>query len=293
MIKKTVLALGYFDAIHKGHQYLLEKAKEIAIASNCELLVGTFDDSLYQKLGRGDNKGIFLLQERKQILQKFGCENVQVFETTKEFLSISEEEFVEYLCKFNPYCVVVGNDYRFGKNATGNANSLQILLKKRDIKTKIIDLLFIENEKVSTTHIRNLLANGEIKTVNNLLGFDYFIIGKVVTNRKVGREIGFPTANINIPSNKFMPKFGVYSSIIEVDGIKYRGITNIGTHPTFNDENSNIESFILDFDKKIYNKEIIIFLQNYIRGIFKFSSSKQLSKQINKDIEQVKKEIIL
>lgn len=287
-MEKSVLALGYFDAIHKGHRLLLQTAKEIANNCGCSLIAGTFDDNLYQKLGKGSNNNIFLLEERKNILHSLGVNKVVVFPTTDEFLNMSQTDFTNFIMKFNPYCVVVGSDYSFGKNATGDAFILQKILSEKNVIVKIIDLVIFDNKKISTRDIRFLLEKGAIQQANNLLGFDYFLTGRVVSNRQVGRLLGFPTANINIPANKFIPKLGVYSSIIEIDGFKYKSVTNIGAHPTFNDKNVNIECFIFDFDKKIYGNNITLFPKKYLREIKKFTSEKQLAKQIEKDIEKAK-----
>jgi riboflavin kinase/FMN adenylyltransferase len=286
-MKTTVLALGYFDAIHKGHQLLLNEAQKLADSMDSEVLVCTFGDNFYELLGE-KSKDIFLLAERKKILENFGFNNICIFDTTKEFLKKSKEDFMQYLLQFNPKGIVVGADYTFGQNASGNAEILKSYFEKKNIKTQIIDILLTEKEKISSTLIKQYLSEGNIKKVNELLNFEYFCKGEIVFGRQVGTSLGIPTANINISSKKYPPKSGVYVSKILIRGKLYSSITNIGEHPTFSDDKFNIETHIFDFNENIYNEEAIVYFKKYLREIVKFSTKEQLIKQINIDIKIAK-----
>lgn len=282
-MKNTVLALGYFDSIHRGHQLLLSKAQNVAVDMGGELLICTFGDDFYSNLGK-DNFEIFLLSERRKILKSFGYGNLFIFDTSKSFLSQSKEDFLQYLLHFGPKAIVVGTDYSFGKNAFGRVEDLRAFFIPKGIKVEVIDLLFEDNEKISTTLIKQNLSAGNMDKVNRLLNFNYFLTGNVVEGRKDGTKIGIPTANININSKKLTPKAGVYASKLIMDGKTYFGITNIGNHPTFDDNNFNVETHIFDYSGNIYQKEVTISLIKYIREIKKFDSKELLVEQIRQDI---------
>lgn len=290
-MKNKVLALGYFDAIHKGHQMLLEKANVIAKESDTELLVCTFGDDFYTNLGK-QGKEVFLLSERKKIFSRLGYDNILIFDTTKEFFSKTKEEFLQYLMSLNPSAIVVGTDYRFGKNASGSIIDLKEYFSPRNIKVEVADLLFEDGEKISTTLIKNLLLSGDITRTNRLLGFEYFITGKVKKGRQVGSKLGIPTANIDMNNDKLAPKAGVYVAKIEICGKMYSGITNIGEHPTFSDNNFNVETHVFDFEGDIYCKDIQINLLKYVREIIHFDNKDMLIEQINKDIRFAKEEVL-
>jgi riboflavin kinase/FMN adenylyltransferase len=291
IMKNKVLALGYFDAIHIGHQMLLKKARLIANESGSELLVCTFGDDFYTSLGKR-GKEVFLLSERKKIFSRLGYDNILIFDTTKEFFNKTKEEFLQYLLNLDPSAIVVGFDYRFGKNASGSILDLKQFFIQRDIKVEVTDLLYEDGEKISTTLIKSLLTEGEIVKTNRLLGFEYFISGKVKKGRQVGSTLGIPTANIDIKNAKLAPKAGVYVTKVDVLGKIYSGITNIGEHPTFFDNNFNVETYIFDFDGDIYSKDVEIYLIKYVREIIQFDDKDKLIEQINRDIIFAKEEVI-
>lgn len=280
---KKVLALGYFDAIHKGHRMLLNYAQKIAEDFGNELLVCTFSDNFYSTLGRA-SKEVFLLSERKKIFSSLGYDNLHIFDTTKEFFNKTKEEFLNYLLELQPSAIVVGTDYRFGKNASGSVDDLYSFFTVRNVRVEVTQLLFEDGEKISTTLIKKLLILGDIEKVNRLLGFEYFLTGNVKKGRQIGSKLGIPTANIDISHNKLPPKAGVYASKIRINNKIYPCITNIGSHPTFDDNNFNAETHIFGFDSDIYGQEVEISLIKYIREITKFDDKEGLITQISKDI---------
>lgn len=286
-MKNKVLALGYFDAIHRGHRMLLEKAEKIAKDCDSQLLVCTFSDAFYQNLGIV-SKEVFLLSERKKILSGLGYQNLLILDTSKEFFNQTKEEFLQYLLQLNPSAIVVGSDYRFGKNASGTIDDLNSFFCSKNVKIEISDLLYEDGEKISTTRIKKLLQQGYVEKAKHLLGFEYFLTGFVKKGRQIGTKLGFPTANIDISSHKLSPKEGVYAAKILFSGNVYPCITSIGDHPTFDDVSFNAETHIFDFEGNIYNKEVEIRLIKYIRKIIKFDDNKQLVEQIKKDINFAK-----
>ncbi|NLL55964.1 MAG: riboflavin biosynthesis protein RibF [Clostridiales bacterium] len=290
-MKNKVLALGYFDAIHKGHQMLLKKAEKIASERGDELLICTFGDDFYKSLGK-ESKEVFTLSERKEILSKLGYNNILVLDTSKEFFDKSKELFLHYLVNLNPTAIVVGSDYRFGKNAKGKSCDLQVFFSKLNVKVEALDLLLEKDQKVSTTLIKEHLTSGDIKSVNRLLGFEYFLSGTVIKGRQVGSTLGIPTANIDISHNKLSPKDGVYVSKIEICDKTYLGVTNIGAHPTFNDDNFNVETHIIGFDSDIYCQDVKVKLIKYIRDIIQFNNKQELIDQIHNDMIIAKEEVL-
>jgi riboflavin kinase/FMN adenylyltransferase len=290
-MKNKVLALGYFDAIHKGHQMLLEKANLIAKENDSELLVCTFGDDFYKNLGR-ISKEVFLLSERKKIFSNLGYNNLFIFDTTKEFFNKTKEEFLQYLMHLKPTAIVVGSDYRFGKNASGSICDLIEFFNENNVRVEVADLLYEDGEKISTTLIKKLLVDGNITRANKLLGFEYFLSGNVKKGRQVGSRLGIPTANIDICPDKLPPKAGVYVAKVINCGKVYAGITNIGEHPTFDDNHFNAETHIFDFSDDIYCTDVQINLVKFVREIIRFDNKDKLIEQINKDIIFAKEEVI-
>lgn len=282
--EKKVFALGFFDSIHIGHRYLIEKAKELANEYNSKLCIFTFNDNFLPNLERTD-KEVYLLDERLEILNKLGYVDIFVFDPTKEFLAKSAEEFMQYLLALNPIAIVAGDDYTFGKNGSGNIKLMQKFMTSRGISVKNIDLKKFENNKVSTTRIKKLLDKGDVENANFLLGDKYFVTGTVIKGRGEGSKYGFPTANIAFHNIKHLPLQGLYKTKTKIDGKVYNSLTNIGIHPTFDDENFNIETLILDFSENIYNKTIKVMFERRMRDIIKFDNPQQLAEQIQKDIE--------
>ena len=280
----NVLALGFFDAIHCGHKYLFDEGKKIANELNTDLCVVTFDDNFYSLLGRNSDE-IFLLEERKKILKEYGINKVLVLPTNKEFLEKDKMQFLDFLMQFSPKGIIVGSDYRFGKNAEGSIDDIFEFFNKNTIVKKC-NLLEKFNKKISTCDIKNYLKNGEIKTANILLGNRFFYYGKVVHGKENGRKMGVPTLNLKIPYNKIKIKEGVYATLTEIEGKSYKSITNVGTHPTFDNADFNVETYVIEGNFNfLYDKTVRIYFLDRVRDVIRFNSPEDLASQINKDIE--------
>ena len=208
--------------------------------------------------------------------------------TDADFLSLSPEEFVEKVLinKLDAAHVVAGENFTFGKNKSGNADVLEKLCAENGIGCTIMPCKKIDDTVVSSSEIRKMIAEGNIRKANEFLGRKYGYCGTVKPGTQIGVKIGFPTANIIPDERNVLPPNGVYASLTEVDGTTYKAITNIGIAPTFDKTKMLIETNILDFDGDIYNKEICIFLTEMIRTEKKFASAEELSRQIEKDIEK-------
>lgn len=287
--EKRVFALGFFDSIHIGHRYLLKKAEALAKENNALLTIFTFNDHFLPNLGRKD-KEVYLLEERIHLLESLGYDDVFVVNPTKTFLKMTAQEFLNYLLSLNPIGIVAGSDYTFGQNGSGNMAIMQDFMKDKGVIVKKVDLQKFKNNKVSTTSIKKLLNKGDIEQANLLLGDKYFVTGTVIKGRGDGTKYGFPTANIAFNNIKQLPLEGLYKTSTEIDGKIYKSLTNVGIHPTFDDNNFNIETLILDFSNNIYDKHIKVMFYTRIRGIIRFNSPQELGEQIKKDIEFASRE---
>lgn len=286
-----VLAIGFFDGCHKGHQKVLEEAKKIAEQKNAKVGVLTFFPHPLSILF--PDKIIPLLQseeEKEEALKNWGIHEIIFLKPTKEFLSVSKEQFLEKLGEEkNLLGIVGGSNFTFGKNAKGTMKDMEIFFAGKNVTVKTI---FLETEKeniISSTKIREFILQGEMEEAKELLGRYYTVYGDVVHGFQRGQDVlGFPTANLALPNYRVVPARGVYVTRTRIDGKVYWSVTNIGVNPTFGNIEQTIETFILNFDESIYGKKFTLEWIKRLRGEIKFPSPKELIKQINQDIEDAK-----
>ena len=281
----VVICLGGFDSMHLGHQLLISKAVHIKKELNIDSAILTYDNDF--GIISGKNKGlVFTFPERLKILEKYAIDEVCVAHFDERFATLSPLEFLHELCDNRHIeAFICGKDFKFGKNGKGNIETLSAFCAERKIKLEVVDFLLDENEvKISTSTIKDFLQDGNIEKANKLLGYSYFVMGKVVEGRKVGRQLGFPTANIEFSSEKFLPKLGVYKTSVQIDGKEYNAITNVGSAPTFGVECNLIECYIDGFSGDLYGKQLTVNFHSFIREIQKFSSVDLLIKQLEKDL---------
>ena len=270
----TAILLGGFDGMHKGHRLLLEKAKESGLP------IGMMTIS-----GGKEGKSIFTMQERERIFQNAGVDFV--FELPfAEIKSLSAEEFLALLCReFEPKLFVCGEDFRFGNGAAGTP----LLLKQAtQVRVEILPLLEENHKKISSGSIKTLLLGGEIERANEWLGERYFLTGMVEKDRQIGRTIGFPTANIRFPKEKYPIKNGVYETVTTVNGKAYKGITNYGARPTFDDANVWTETHLDGFNGNLYGKELTVEFVRFLRDIERFASADDLKAQLQEDLRRIR-----
>jgi len=285
--QKTIVTIGTFDGVHIGHQKIIEKLIQGTKNSDYESLILTFFPHPRMVLHEASSiKLLNTINEKSGFLKKMRLDNLVIHPFDKEFSNLSAEEFVKTILvdSFNIQKIIIGYDHRFGKNRAANIDDLIAFGDKYGFEVEQISAQEVDSVSVSSTKIRDAIANGTMAVANEFLGYNYILSGKIIKGKQLGRTIGFPTANIKIEENyKLIPKNGVYivNSIIQEKTVF--GIMNIGLNPTVNGEDLSIEVHFLDFDIAIYNTEITVSVIDRIRDEQKFSSIDLLKAQIQKD----------
>jgi riboflavin kinase/FMN adenylyltransferase len=287
---KPVVTIGTFDGVHLGHQRVIERLKDIAGKQGGETVIFTFNPHprTVTSPDKANLRLLTTLDEKKELFSKAGIDHLIIYPFTKSFAQLNYSEFVKTILidKLKTHCLVVGYDHRFGKNREGRFEYLQESASQHNFIIEKLDPLFMDNYHISSTRIRNLLEEGDVKKANELLGYRYALHGRVVKGTRLGREIGFPTANIEASDvHKLIPGYGVYAVEIMAEGTIYKGMLNIGTRPTFNKnaDKRSIEVNIFDFSGNLYHKEITLIFAGKIRNEQKFSGIKALSEQLKRD----------
>ncbi|MCF8296804.1 MAG: bifunctional riboflavin kinase/FAD synthetase [Saprospiraceae bacterium] len=283
--KFPVVTLGTFDGVHLGHQKILNRITEEAKLNNGESIVITFDPHPRMVLKKAKTGLSFIntIDEKIELLEKANIDNLIIINFTKEFSQLTSEEFIkQYLIdKLKIKKLIVGHDHHFGRDRMGDCSFLSEMMQEFKFDCERISAQKLKAVEVSSTKIREALKKGEIQKANSFLGYCYSITGSVKSGNKIGREIGFPTANIEIKDkSKLIPKIGIYAIKIDYEGKRYNGMAYIGKRPTFNLNELRIETNIFNFDKNIYNKEIKFSFVQRIRDDVKFNSIDELEAQL-------------
>jgi riboflavin kinase / FMN adenylyltransferase len=284
---KTIVTLGTFDGVHKGHKSILEKLTNSSKQSGCESVVLTFFPHPRMVLQQNsDLKLLNTMDEKAALLEKEGIDNLIIHPFDMAFSRLTAEEFVRDILVdgLNIAKIIIGHDHRFGRNRTANIDDLIRFGEEYGFEVEKISALAIDKVSVSSTKIRNALNEGNVDMANNYLGYPYFINGKVVQGKQLGRTIGFPTANIEpTESYKLIPANGVYVVSSEIDGKTVEGMMNIGTRPTVNGVGTTIEVHYLDFNQDLYGQSVKVNFHHRLRDELKFESFDALKQQIEKD----------
>ena len=292
--KNAVITIGTFDGVHEGHQAILRSIKEIAEKNNGESILITFHPHPRFVVNPDDKtlKLINTIEEKLELLEQYGIDNVVVAPFSKSFSQIPALEYVKNFLvgNFKPKTIVIGYDHHFGRNRSGN---IDLLKEYKDIfQYQLVEITkeTIADIDVSSTKIRASIQDGKIEQANKLLGHTYSLQGIVVKGEQNGRKIGFPTANIEIKEHyKLIPKNGVYAVSVVHDGATFKGMLNIGYRPTFEGISRSIEVNIFDFDKEIYGETIKLSIERFIRDEQKFDGIEALKAQLQLDKKEVKR----
>lgn len=283
----VVLALGFFDGVHRGHQEVINTAKKIANEKGLKLAVMTFNHHpavVFQKIDHKKMKYITTIEQKEERMTRLGVDYLYVIEFTSSFAGLSPQEFVdEYMVGLHAKVVVAGFDYTYGKKDIANMSILPTYAKDR-FEIVEVQKLSDREEKVSSTAIRECMKIGDMRAANQLLGYAYETTGVVVHGDKRGRLLGFPTANIKAPSYSLLPKVGVYVVKIKVTDKWYMGMAQIGYNITFETNRPmTIEVNILDFSDDIYGEQVSVEWLHFLRGEKKFDNVDGLIAQLKQD----------
>ncbi|SCY05702.1 bifunctional riboflavin kinase/FAD synthetase [Alkaliphilus peptidifermentans] len=287
-MKNTCIAFGNFDGLHRGHQAVIQKLikqenKELtSILLNLEYMPDDLNNSL---------KEIYTTEEKLEILNQNSPKIMISYPFCKETKLMEPEEFVKKILvdKLDAKVIVVGKNCKFGRSQAGNIETLKALSSKYGYQLVPCEEVKLKGETITTKWLRSEIVNGELEIANELLGHSFSFWGKIVHGKALGRTVGMPTANLGVHENKLIPRHGVYATLSEIDGELFQGLTNIGLRPSVDNHGYvTIETFLLDFSRQIYDKEIKLELHNYIRDVKKFDNLDEVKYQVEKDILQIK-----
>ena len=284
--KKTIITLGTFDGVHLGHKKIIERLLQSSSQDEESLVLTFFPHPRMVLQEASDIKLLNTIEERSQLLEKAGLQNLIIHPFDQAFSRLTAEEFVKNILVdiFNIKKIIIGHDHRFGRNRTANIDDLIVFGQEYGFEVEQISAQEIDEVSISSTKIRNALHEGKILLANEYLGYPYFFTGTVVHGKKLGRTIGFPTANLEIEENyKLIPAYGVYAVECMVENQNVNGMLNIGIKPTFEGESASIEVHLFDFEGDLYDKKIKVALRKHIREEQKFSSVDDLKSQLKKD----------
>ncbi len=292
LFKNAVITIGTFDGVHTGHMKVIEQLKQEARNIGGETVIITFHPHPRKIVS---SKAVFILntlEEKIELLESKGIDHLVVVPFDETFAQQTPEEYIEQFLfnKCRPHTVIIGYDHKFGKDRKGDYNLLEKYGAQLGFKVKEIDEYLLHEIIVSSTKIREALLSGDLATANECLGYDYFFEGKVVDGNKLGRTLGYPTANLEIENEeKLIPANGIYAvecSIINRQfAIKHNGMMSIGVRPTIGVSKRTIEVNIFDFDEDIYGEILRVYVKHYLRPEVKFDSLEALTKQIDSDKE--------
>lgn len=285
------VALGTFDGVHLGHQAVLSRLEEKSENLGLKSTVFTFSSHPLDRL-KGKNSPPLLntISEKADLISRLGIDELFLVEFNEKFAQLSPKEFIEkyLLQKLQTKQIIVGFNYTFGKGRIGTVKILKELGKTYNLEVEVVPPFDLDEDVVSSTRIRRIINKGEMEQANRLLGYPYFLRGKIVHGQKMGREIGYPTANVQFDQQKVIPANGVYVVEVSWEGRLYGGIANIGYRPTFQGKSLSLEVHIFDFTGDLYNKEMQVNFLKDIRPEYLFKDINELVKQINKDAENAR-----
>ena len=290
MNERKIYALGFFDGVHRGHQALLAAAEDLASAEKAEAWVVTFDTHP-QNLVQGTAPLLInTAQDRRRLLESYGMVGVQTLRFDETTKNMPWQDFFSYLTADLKACgLVCGDDFRFGKGGQGNATLLQQACKEKGIPCVVVPEQTVNGVRISSTHIRGLMEAGQMAEAAEFLGHPHILTGTVISGRKLGRTIGIPTANLELPAGLVVPKLGVYACTAHVGQHCYVAVTNVGMRPTVGGHHITVEPWLLDFEGDLYGKELTLQFHAFLRPERKFDSLEELKAEIQKNAAETYK----
>ncbi|QEC68096.1 bifunctional riboflavin kinase/FAD synthetase [Panacibacter ginsenosidivorans] len=286
VFRNAVVTIGTFDGVHTGHQQIIAQLKQEAAEIGGETVIITFHPHPRKVVM---HKEVFILNtlaEKIELLQEKAIDHLVVVPFNEHFAQQTAKEYVEHFLfeRFHPHTVIIGYDHRFGQGRKGDYHLLEEFGGKLGFIVKEIPEHVLNNIAVSSTKIREALLNSDVTTANNYLGYDYFFEGTVIEGNKLGRTLGYPTANLQIETTeKLIPGNGVYAVIAAIEQSSYKAMMNIGVRPTVDGTKRMIEVNIFDFNQDIYGKILRVYIKQYLRGEVKFNGLDALKEQLALD----------
>ena len=287
-MNKRIFALGFFDGVHLGHQELLTQCVRLAEQRNCEAAAITFDRHPQSLFLNTPPMLISTLPDRLELLKRYGIEYIETFPVTKETMATPWQEFLELLVRRGAAGFVCGRDFRFGHRGQGNSGNLQAFCEARGMPCIIVEEQSLDGIRISSTYIRRQIEEGDMATAVRFLGHPYVLTGTVVPGKQLGRRLGIPTANLRLPEEAAVPKFGVYACRCIIDGEAYAAVTNVGTRPTVEGRGITVEPWILDYSGNLYGRDITLEFYRFLRREQKFPNLDALKAQIREDAEMTR-----
>ena len=292
-VKPCVATIGFFDGVHRGHRFLIERLKEDAKAAGLESTVITFERHPRQVLSSDyQPKLLTTFEEKRLLLSRTGVDNCAVLQFDRQMAQMTAREFMERVLTglLNVKRLYIGYDHRFGHNREEGFEDYVRYGRELGIEVLQNTAFDLEGVNVSSSVIRSFLQEGEVEMAARCLGYPYFVSGKVMPGVQEGRKLGFPTANIEVTAEKLIPASGVYAVTARLEGSAALkpAMMNIGTRPTFGENEQTLEVHILDFEDNIYSKELLVSFDHRLRGERKFRSAEDLADQLRKDAEEVR-----
>jgi riboflavin kinase/FMN adenylyltransferase len=284
--KSTVLTVGIFDGVHRGHRSLVKRVKEVAIAGYTPAIV-TFTPHPRAYLSKKDYSIITDDEEKSMLFEELSVHKQVFLDFNESLLNMSAADFVKNVLidELKAACIIVGENHSFGRNKEGTAQILKELCFKHGVAAEILPSVLYNGDRVSSAKIRKHLENGSIEEANELLASCYFIRGEVVKGDSLGRMLGFPTINLSYSRNKLLPKKGVYFTKTGIEGQFFNGITNVGIRPTIGGQGGtpSVETFLFNFNESVYGKTAKVYFIKRQRDEMKFNGLEELTQAIERD----------
>ena len=287
--EKRIFALGFFDGVHRGHQALLAECVRMAKAMDVETAAITFE-AHPQSLFRSDVPPLLTtLQDRFRLLLRYGIDHVYPFPVNQKVMSTPWEDFLEELMESGAVGFVCGDDFRFGSRGEGNAEKLRQFCRDRKLPCVIVPEQNLDGVRISSSYIRKQIGEGDMATAVRFLGHGHMLTGTVVTGRRLGHKLGFPTANIELPQGVIVPRHGVYACRAYVGEKRYMAVCNVGNRPTVQGHQVRTETWLLDFDGDLYGQSVTLEFMYFLRPEQRFESLDALKKAVLCDAENTRK----
>lgn len=287
----SVITLGKFDGLHRGHELLMNELRKQKKENDLKAIVFTFDIPPRKRVDDAVAKVLTTNDEKHYIFENAGIDYLIECPFTPEVMCMEPEAFIKWMVDaLSVKCIVVGSDFGFGYQRSGNYEVLKKFEQKYGYHTIVMSKMQEDGRDISSTFVREEIEKGHIEKANHLLGYPFFVKNKVIHGNQIGRKMGIPTINMAISEEKMIPPFGVYVTSVMIGDQKYKGISNIGRKPTISDDNPiGLETYILDFEDNLYEEDILVEFLKFIRPEQKFSDIETLKFQIEKDIESAYK----